>query len=178
MPLVHVLLNLLLAVAAVDEYLAVGERRHAAARARRRRRPRHLQPAPPVRLRAETVHVVEVLVVPEVVVEAAEDHELLLEVDHAMAASSAGAVGRVDLLPAAAIEAEEPQVAVVVELRLRGAGELAAEEPELALVGRARDHLVAASRRRRRRALDQAPRVARDVVEEQLVVQESLQRAG
>ena len=57
--------------------------------------------------------------------------EDLLEVHHPVPAPGGGSAWADHLLPAAGGEVETPEVSVVVELRLRGGGELATEHPQL-----------------------------------------------
>lgn len=97
-PGLRVLLALLLAVPAEDDHSPIRQRKHVAGRPGAGRGSQDLQLLPLHVLEVEGVDVVEVLALPEVVVEAPEDQEVLFDQDHAVAGAGGGAARRTETI--------------------------------------------------------------------------------
>jgi hypothetical protein len=169
-PLVQIFLDLLFAVPPVNQHSPIIQGHHATRRPRRRWRSTGTQFCPLIILCVKTVDVVKVLIIPQIIVKAAEYDKIFLHVHHPVTAPGAGSVGCLNFFPLFCGHVVNPQISVVVELRLRGTGEFAAKQPQLAFVGRSRDHLVATAGGRPRGGFHNSPRVGWDVVEKKVVV--------
>lgn len=87
----------------------------------------HLDLEPFIGLQGEAVYIVEVLIRLIVVMETTKDEKSLLGGNHAMTTSCTGTAWGCHLGPLAGLQAERPQILVVIELKLRRTRMLAAK---------------------------------------------------
>lgn len=87
----------------------------------------HLDFEPLIGLQGEAVYIVKVLIRLIVVMEATKDEQSLLGCNHAMTTAGTGTSWGCHLGPLARLQAERPQILVVIELQLRRTRVLAAK---------------------------------------------------